>query len=269
MQDRRWLYHWLGRVVLAAVLAGLYAPVVMVFVYSFNESRIGSVWTGFSLKWYGELFRRDTIWEGLRTSLVVGLAASTLSVALGTLAALGLRRWRDRPRTLAIGVLALPLVVPEMILGVSLAMLFFALGTRQGLTTVILAHVVFGLSYAFVVMSAAVADLDETLYAAALDLGATPWQAFRWVVAPILAPSLAVAWLLVFALSFDDFLITFFTKGTGGDTLPIKLYSQLRFGVEPVWNALFVVLFLATLAGVLVAVRLSRRRGVVREEAGN
>ena len=129
--------------------------------------------------------------------------------------------------------------------------------------TVVLAHTAFGISYAFVVLSAAVEDLDENLQAAALDSGATPWQAFRLVTVPILAPSLAVAWLLVFALSFDDFLITFFTKGPGRDTLPIKIYAQMRFGVRPDTNALFVVLFLATLIGLGAAwhgVHASERR---------
>jgi ABC-type spermidine/putrescine transport system permease subunit II len=129
----------------------------------------------------------------------------------------------------------------------------------QGWGTVIAAHCVFGISYAFVVMLGAVQDLDDTLYAAALDCGATPWQAYRRVIVPILAPSLVVAWLFVFALSFDDFLITFMTKGPGNDTLPIKIYSQMRFGIQPQTNALFVVLFLVTLSGAIIASRLMRR----------
>lgn len=260
MKDQRTYFRWAGRAVLALVLAGLYAPVVMVFIYSFNASRLGSVWGGFSVKWYGELMKRDELWQGLRNSLIVGLFASTISVALGTLAALGLQRWWARPRRLGEGLLALPLVVPDIIMAVSLALFFNALAIRQGLTTVVVAHVAFGVSYAFVVMSAAVADLDQTLYAAALDCGATPWQAFWRVLVPILYPSLVVAWLLVFALSFDDFVITFFTTGSGSDTLPIKIYSRMRFGVQPDTNALFVLLFLATLAGALLANWVSRRR---------
>ena len=254
MSVPRRLYLCSGYGVLAVVLFGLYAPVLMVFVYSFNASPVGSVWTGFSTRWYAGLLARRDLWASLKTSVVLGLVASTLSVALGTLAALGLRRWRRQPRQLATGLLGLPLVAPEIILGLSLAMFFHALAVPRGLLTVALAHTAFGLAYAFVVMSAAVADLDENLYAAALDCGATPWQAFWRVLVPVLLPSVVVSWLLVFALSFDDFLITFLTKGVGNDTLPIKIYSQMRFGVRPDTNALFVVLFLLTLAGALLAI---------------
>src|SRR4029078_10655119 len=128
----------------------------------------------------------------------------------------------------------------------------------QGWGTVIAAHCVFGISYAFVVMLAAVQALDETLLAAALDCGVTPWKSYRRIILPILSPSIVVAWLFVFALSFDDFLITFMTKGPGADTLPIKVYSQMRFGIQPQTNALFVVLFLVTLGGALIAARLAR-----------
>jgi ABC-type spermidine/putrescine transport system permease subunit II len=242
------------------VLLVMYAPVAMIFIYSFNASRIGSVWTGFSVKWYGELFTRDELWSGLRMSLLVGLLASTFSVVLGTLAAIGLRRWPRRAQRAATGLLALPLVVPDMIIAVSLALFFHALSADQGLITVTLAHTAFGLSYAFIAMSGAVQDFDQTLIDAAVDCGATPWQAFWRVTVPILAPSLLVAWLLVFALSFDDFLITFLTKGPGADTLPIEIYSRMRFGVQPDTNALFVVLFLFTLIGVLLAGWLTRRR---------
>ncbi len=259
MADRI-MARWLGRALLALVFALLYAPLLMVLVYSFNASRLGAVWTGFSTRWYVELSQRRDLWRSLQVSLLVGVTASTLSVGLGTLAALGLSRWSRRWRRLAQAVLALPLVVPDMILGISLALFFHALGTRQGLLSIVLAHTSFGIAYAFIVLSAAVADLDEDLYAAALDSGATPRQAFRLVLVPVLAPSLFAAWLLVFALSFDDFLITFFTKGIGNDTLPIKIYAQMRFGVRPDTNALFVVLFLVTLTVAGLTARILRHR---------
>jgi spermidine/putrescine transport system permease protein len=259
MAAHRFPWHTLGRLWLAAAIVLMYAPVAMVFIYSFNASRIGSVWTGFSLEWYGRLWEHRDLWAGLRISVLVGLAASTGSVGLGLLAAWGLRGWRARTRRLAHGLLALPLVVPDMIMAISLAVFFHAIGMERGLLTIVLAHVSFGVSYAFVVLSAAVEDFDETLIAAALDCGATPWQAFWRVTAPILAPSLLVAWLLVFALSFDDFLITFFTKGVGSDTLPIEIYGMVRFSVPPTANAMMVVMFLVTLTLVLIAGRLSRR----------
>ena len=262
--DLRPAWRLLGRLILLLVLLGMYAPVVMIVVYSFNESKLGSVWTGFSPRWYGELMRRRELWDGLRISLLVGMCSSTLSVTFGALAAWGLRSWRPRPRRLAAGLIGLPLVVPDMIMAVSLAIFFHALHIELGFATVVLSHVAFGLSYAFVVVSAAVADFDANLYDAALDCGATPAQTIGRVVLPILAPSLIVAWLFVFALSFDDFLITFFTKGPGTDTLPIKIYSRMRFGVRPDTNALFTLLFVATLGGACLAAWLTRRRGVLR-----
>jgi spermidine/putrescine transport system permease protein len=252
----------LGWAALAIVLLGMYLPVAMTMLFSFTASRTATVWRGFSLSGYERLPHDAELWKGLEASIAIGSAASTISVIVGTLAALGLRRWLPRPRAAAQGLLALPLVTPDIILALSLAVFFSTLGVRQGWHTVVLAHCTFGISYAFVVMSAAVADLDDTLYAAALDSGATRWQAFWRVTVPILAPSLVIAWLFVFALSFDDFLITFMTKGPGSDTLPIEVYSQLRFGIKTQTVALFVVLFFVTLAGALVAARLSRRKEI-------
>jgi ABC-type spermidine/putrescine transport system permease subunit II len=163
MIDHRAVYRLAGRALTGLLIAVMYAPLAMVFIYSFNASKIGSVWTGFSTRWYGELARDRDLREGLGMSLRVGLVASTASVVLGTLAALGLRHWRLRPRQIARGLLALPLVVPDIIIAVALAVFFHTLGVRRGTTTIVLAHVSFGLSYAFVVMSAAVADLDEDL----------------------------------------------------------------------------------------------------------
>ena len=250
----------LGVIALSIALLGMYLPVVMVFIYSFNASRIGTVWTGFSLDAYRQLALQTDLWKSLAASCCIAAAASTLSVIAGTLAAMGLAHWPSRLRSAAQGVLALPLVTPDVITALALAMFFSALKLQQGWGTVIAAHAVFGISYAFVVMAGAVQDLDATLFAAALDCGATPFQAFRRVIVPILLPSLLVAWLFVFALSFDDFLITFMTKGPGTDTLPIKIYTQMRFGIKPQTNALFVVLFLVTLGGALFASHILHHR---------
>lgn len=252
--------RWLGWAALVLVMLGMYLPVVTIFVYSFNQSKIGTAWTGFSWNGYRELLAQSDLWRALTASITIGAVASSLSVAVGTLAALGLARWQPRKRAMAQGLLTLPLVTPDVIIALSLAMFFYALRIEQGWATVIAAHCVFGISYAFVVLHGAVRDFDDTLFSAALDCGATPWQAYMRVVTPILAPSLIVAWLFVFALSFDDFLITFMTKGPGTDTLPIKIYAQMRFGIQPRTSALFVILFLATFAGALLAHRLLPRR---------
>src|SRR5437868_2916353 len=250
---------WLGLAALALALAGMYLPVLMVFVYSFNASRIGTVWTGFSLSGYRDLFQQPELWRALVASCAIAAAASSLSAIAGTMAALGRRHWQPRAKIVAQGVLALPLVTPDVITAVALALFFSALRLPQGWGTVIAAHCVFGISYAVFCLKKKMQDLDDTLLAAALDCGATPWQAYRRVILPILSPSIVVAWLFVFALSFDDFLITFMTKGPGADTLPIKIYSQMRFGIQPQTNALFVILFLVTLGGALIAAQLARR----------
>lgn len=248
------------RAVLMAALAGLYAPIVMTFLYSFNASkRIGTVWRGFSLEPYARVFEQEELLSGLLASLLIGFSTSCVAVALGTLAAVGLAKWRGPARTGGQTLLSLPLVTPDIIIGISLASYFAVLRVDRGWGTVVLAHAVFGISYAYVVLASAVRDLDENLYRAALDLGATPWQALVRVTVPLLLPAMGVAWLLVFALSFDDFVITFLTKGPGADTLPIEIYGQMRFGVRPQTNALFVLLFLATLLIAMVAARLGRR----------
>lgn len=249
---------WPGRLILAGVLALLYAPIAMVCLYSFTESRLGMVWRGFTVRWYGELVRDSELAESLGISILLGSAASTGAVVLGACAAVGLPGWSLRPRRAAQAVLGLPLVVPDLILALALGIYFHALGIEKCMVTVILAHMTFGVAYAFVVVSAAVQDLDPNLYRAALDCGATPAQAFWRVLLPLFAPSLITAWLFVFALSFDDFLIAFFTKGVGADTLPIKVYGRMRLGVRPDINALFTLLFLVTLAGTLLALRVQR-----------
>jgi spermidine/putrescine transport system permease protein len=249
-----------GRAFLGGCLLAMYAPIAMVFVYSFNSSRkIGTVWRGFSLEPYANVFQQEDLLRGLTASLVIGFWTSCLAVTLGTLAAIGLAKARGSLRTGGPTLLALPLVTPDIVIGIALASFFSLLRFERGWVTVVLAHGVFGISYAYVVLASAVKDLDENLYAAALDCGATPLQALRKVTLPLLMPAMGVAWLMVFALSFDDFVITFLTKGAGADTLPIEIYGQMRFGVRPQTNALFVLLFLATLTMALVAARLARR----------
>src|SRR4051794_34633816 len=159
--------NWLGVPMVGLVLAVMYAPVLTVFIYSFNESKLGSVWTGFSTQWYPSLLQRHDLWMALRTSLLIGVMVSTLSTLLGTVAGLGLAQWSKRMRSAAEGLLGLPLVVPDIIMAVSLALFFHALGAKLGLATVVLSQVAFGLSYAFIVVAAAVQDLDPTLHSAA------------------------------------------------------------------------------------------------------
>jgi len=254
----RWIL-WLGYVLLAAMLVAMYLPVAMIFIYSFNKSRIGTVWTGFSTRWYEELFLRPDLWRCLQMSLLIGCGCATLSVVLGAIAAWGLHRRRLGLASSATrGLLYLPLVLPDVTLGMSIALLFYFVGIQKGLTTIILAQSVCGMCYAYVVIAAALQKLDASLYDAATDCGATPWQVQRFVVLPLMLPSMMTAWLFAFVLSFDDFLIAFFTKGVGTDTLPIKIFSMMRFGVRPDINALFSILFAIAAIGLVLFASMQR-----------
>ena len=249
----------IGYVLLAAMLVAMYLPVVMIFIYSFNKSRIGTVWTGFSTRWYEELFFRPDLWNSLQMSLLIGCGCATLSVVLGAIAAWGLHRSRQGLASSTMkGLLYLPLVLPDVTLGMSLALLFYFIGIQKGFATIVLAQSVCGMCYAYVVVAAALQKLDTTLYDAAMDCGATPWQVQRFVVLPLMLPSMMTAWLFALVLSFDDFLIAFFTKGVGTDTLPIKIFSMMRFGVRPDINALFSILFAIAAIGLFLFAAMQR-----------
>src|SRR5688572_16661234 len=189
MNSSRHILDYVGRAVLAAILLVTYAPVLMVVIYSFNESRIGSVWGGFSTRWYFELWGREELWSALRTSIYVGAASSTIAVALAGLAAWGIFHFRRAAATSAAqGILAIPLVLPEVILGVSLALFFNLAGVPLGLSTIVLSHGALGLAYAYVVLSAAITRFDYSLYHPPLDCGAAPFQAHCRVALPLLFP---------------------------------------------------------------------------------
>ncbi len=229
-------------------LAFLYLPVLLVVLFSFNASKLVTVWGGFSLEWYGALWQDDDLLDAARLSLLIGAGAATLSTLLGTLAALALAGRRFPGRRILGGIMLAPMVLPEVILGVSILLLFVMLEAERGGLTVMLAHATFGTAFALVVIRAKLVTLNPDLEAAAHDLGATPWGAFRHAVLPALAPSMAAAWLLAFTLSLDDLVIASFVNGPGATTLPIKIYSSVRLGVTPEINAI------ATLLIALVAI---------------
>lgn len=235
-----------------------YVPIVMVFLFSFTRSRSIAVWAGFTTEWYGQLLHQHELWRAMLTSAALAVVVGVISTILGLGAAWGLPRMGPTAALAATCLLSLPLVVPDVIIGASLALGFSILSIPRSLATVACGHVVYGLSYAYVVLAAGVAGLDASLPEAARDLGASPRQAFRYVTMPLLWPHLVLAALLVAAVSFDDFLVTFFCKGVGYDTLPIRLYAQMRFGIKPVTNAMFVVLFVIAAGGGVIAAVIGR-----------
>ena len=250
--------------------AFLYLPIVLLIVYSFNASKLVTVWGGFSARWYGELLRDEQILRAAWLSLRIAVINATAAVALGTLAGLALARMgRFRGRLLFTGMTSAPLVMPEVITGLSLLLLFVALDDligwpgRRGVTTITIAHITFSLAYVAVVIQAQLASVDESIEEAAQDLGARPAKVFFVITLPIISPALVAGWLLAFTLSLDDLIIASFVSGPGSSTLPMVVFSKIRLGVSPEINAL-ATLFVAVVAAGIAASALITSRAAKR-----
>lgn len=249
-------------------LAFLYAPIVLLVVYSFNAGRLVTVWSGASLRWYRVLASDAQMLGAVWVSLRVGLVSATLATVLGGLAAVALARGGGFRGRLAFSAMVYaPLVMPEVVLGLSLLLLFVSLGLPRGFWTVALAHTTVTLCYATVVIQARLVSFDRTLEDAARDLGRTPLGAFFAVTLPNIAPAVAAAWMLAFALSLDDLVIASFASGPGATTLPMRLYSQVRLGVNPEINAVSSLIIAGVGAAVAVAYLLQARQSAGRRPA--
>ena len=237
----------------------LYAPILSLMVYSFNESRLVTVWSGFSVKWYGELFRDQQMMDAAWVSVQVAFWTACASVVLGTLAAMIMTRFRDFPgKTIFGGLITAPLVMPEVITGLSILLLFVSIGPvigiggQRGMLTIWIAHVTFCMAFVTVVISSRLGELDRSLEEAAMDLGANRIKVFFVITLPIIAPALISGWLLAFTLSLDDLVIASFVSGPSSTTLPMKVFSSVRLGVSPKINALASLMILAvTVAAVI------------------
>lgn len=246
----------------AAVVYGfLYLPIAVLVVFSFSGSRYAAVWGGFSLEWYAALFRNERILEVLVNSLIVAFGATLISAVLGTAAAMALSRAPRLPgRSTLETLLYLPVVMPELVQGIALLMLFtLILPLPLGLVTIMLAHTVFGIAYVAIVVRARLQQLDPYLEEAARDLGATPRQTFFRVTLPLIWPGVLGGSLLAFTLSFDDFVIAFFVTGPGASTLPIEVYSMIKRGVTPEINALATLILLASIILIALSLQLQRK----------
>lgn len=224
----------------------MYLPIIVLTFYSFNKSRYSAGWEGFTLEWYVKLFEDTRILTALQNSLIVAFSAIAVSAVIGTLMAVGLAKYKFRGKGLYVGISYLPLIVPDIAIAVATLVFLAALAIRLSLWTIVAAHIVFCLSYVALVVSTRLADLDPNLEEAALDLGATPIEAFIKVLLPQLVPGIVSGCLLSFVLSMDDFLIASFTAGSGATTLPMEIFSRIRTGVKPDINALSVILILAS-----------------------
>lgn len=247
--------------------AFLYIPMLILVIYSFNASKLVTVWAGFSTKWYGELLQNEAFIDAAWVTLKVGLFSSTIATILGTMAAFVLvRSGRFLGRTLFSGMIYAPLVMPEVITGLSLLLLFISIGLERGVFTIVLAHATFSMCYVSVVVSSRMASFDQSLEEAAYDLGCTAWDAFKSVTLPIIAPAVIAGWLLAFTLSLDDLVIASFTAGPSSTTLPIKIYSSVRLGVSPEINALSTIIIGIVATGVITASVITKR-SIARQRA--
>ena len=250
------------RTALVLGLAFLYAPILVLVVFSFNASALVTVWGGFSTRWYEVLFSDGPLIEAAWVSLRVALMAGLIAPLLGTLAALALERHgRFRGRGLFTALVYAPMVMPEVITGLSLLLLFVGIGLDRGVSTIVIAHATFGTGFVAVIVGARLKGLDRTLEEAAADLGAGPARVFRTVTLPLLAPAVVAGFLLAFTLSLDDLVIASFVSGPGATTLPMRLYSQVRLGVNPEINAASTLLIALVSVVVLAASRLLGRQG--------
>lgn len=241
--------------------AFLYVPLIVVVVYSFNDSRLNAEWVGFTWHWYDVLFHDEQMLQAAWNSLIIGLVSSAAATLLGTMA--GYAMYRYRLRLLPVLVLT-PIAIPEILMGVSLLIFFVMLNLTLGLASIIFSHIAFSIGFVAIVVRSRLSGMDESLIEAARDLGATPWLSFRLVTLPLIMPGIVAGALMAFTLSIDDFVITFFTAGVDSTTLPLQIYSMIKIAVTPEVNAVSTLLMLLTLVLIVVATRLAP--GAVRGE---
>ncbi|WP_026870426.1 ABC transporter permease subunit [Inquilinus limosus] len=240
--------------------AFLYVPIILLMIYSFNDSRLVTIWGGFSTKWYGTLLENAQMLDAARRSLEIAAIAATVACVLGTVAGLVLARFgRFRGRTLFSGMVTAPLVMPEVITGLSMLLLFVAMESLfgfpqgRGMLTITIAHITFCLAYVAVIVQSRLVSLDESIEEAAMDLGARPLTVFFWITLPIISPAVIAGWLLAFTLSLDTLVITSFVSGPGSTTLPVYIFSKVKLGVTPEINALATIIVVVVTIGVVIA----------------
>lgn len=244
----------------------LHVPILVLVVFSFNDSKYSVEWRGFTWRWYERLLDRVDILDALKASLIVGGISTVIATVLGTLLALGLARHRFRGRAVAESLIYIPVVTPEIVFGIALLVMFAAAGVHLGLTTIIIAHVAFNVSFVAILVRARLEGMDEHLEEAALILGADEWTTFWRVTVPQLWPGIMSGALLAFTISFDDYVITSMVAGPGSSTLPIAIYSMVRRTIEPSINALSALILIATTLLIFAADRLGRRGELVTGE---
>ena len=249
---------------LFALLLGfafLYVPIIILIIFSFNESKLVTVWGGFSTKWYGELMNNQSIRDAAWVTVKVGLMSSTVATFLGTIAGLVMTKFGNfKGRTLFSGMIYAPMVMPEVIIGLSTLLMFVALAVDRGIMTVTLAHITFSMCFVAVIVQSRMSNYDDSITEAALDLGCTPFKTFFLITLPTIMPAVIAGWLLSFTLSLDDLVIASFASGPGATTLPMKIYSMVRLGVTPEINAVSTILVGLVASGVITASIIGKKK---------
>jgi spermidine/putrescine transport system permease protein len=247
--------HWLWLAALLVYLF-LYLPLTVVVIYSFNDSRLNAEWVGFTWRWYEVLFQDEEMIQAAVNSILIAVCASLFATVLGTMAGIAMHRYRLRVLPFLV---ITPVAMPEILLGVSLLLFFIqVMHLTLGLLSVLIAHITFCVGFVAIVVRARLAGMDESIFEAARDLGATPWQTFRLVTLPLIMPAVIAGALMSFTLSIDDFVITFFTAGVGVSTLPLQIYSMIKIAVTPEVNAVSTLLMLVTLGMILLAAKFDK-----------
>ena len=249
---KTWRSHTLCAYALT-VLAFLYLPLLILALYSFNASRINAVWSGFTLDWYVSLFHNRRVLEALTNSLIIAVISTVASTVLGTMAALALNRYKYKFKAAINGLLYLPILIPEIVMGLSLLVLFSQTAVPLGKISLTLAHITFCVSFVVITVNSRLEGMEPELEAAAADLYATPMQTFRYITLPLAMPGIIAGALIAFTLSIDDFIISFFVAGPSSTTLPLYIYAMVKRGISPEINALSTLMMLATIALIVLA----------------
>lgn len=248
----------IGRLVITGVFLFLYVPIIVLIIFSFNDSKLNVVWTGFTFKWYVKLIHDDEILRALANTLQVAFASTILATMIGTLAAVGLYKFEFKGKTVLDNLLYIPIVIPELVLGISLLILFNQLHFDLGKTTLIIAHATFSIPFVVVTVRARLAGFDKSIEEAANDLGASQFKTFIYITLPNIAPGIVAGALLAFTLSLDDVITSFFVAGPESTTLPLKIFSMVKFGVSPEINALSTLMVAASCLIVFISDRVGK-----------
>ncbi|WP_176759015.1 ABC transporter permease [Alkaliphilus peptidifermentans] len=243
----------------------LYAPIMVLIVFSFNESKSRGSWDGFTLKWYIELFQDRQIMSALYNTIVIAILSSTIATAIGTAAAIGIHNMKQFKRSMVMNLTYLPVLNPDIVTGISLMLLFIFLKIRLGFLTLLLAHITFNIPYVIISVLPKLKQLNKHIYEAALDLGASPSYALRKVIIPEIMPGIITGFLLAFTLSLDDFVISFFTTGSGVSNLSITIYSMARRGINPKINALSTIMFVTVLLLLIIVNKRMSKTNIIKE----